>query len=148
MTNHIIPAERLDLLLHGFLSRFFAIPARQPATGAVTFAQMRVLWTLDQLQPATPGRIASALGIGSSAATEIVERLAKAGYLQRAHSDHDRRRVVLRLSPRGRRLVEGFRSDRQSRLQKLLSRIERGDVRRMAEALQTLNDIVGRWKGP
>src|SRR5262245_57019113 len=120
MTNHILPAERLDLLLHGFLSRFFAIPARQPATGAVTFAQMRVLWTLDQLQPATPGRIASELGIGSSTATEIVERLAKAGYLQRSHSDHDRRRVVLRLSPRGRRLVEGFRSNRQSRLQKLL----------------------------
>jgi DNA-binding MarR family transcriptional regulator len=140
-------AERLDLLLHGFLSRFFAIPARQPATGAVTFAQMRVLWTLEPIQPATPGRIAGALGIGSSAATEIVERLARAGYIQRAHSERDRRHVLLRLSPKGRRLVEGFRVNRQSRLQKLLSRLEGGDVRRMSEALQTLNDIVGRWKG-
>jgi len=142
-----MPAERLDLLLHGFLSRFFAIPARQPASGSVTFAQMRVLWTLDQLQPATPGRIAGALGIGSSAATEIVERLAKAGYLQRAHTDHDRRRVVLRLLPKGRRLVEGFRANRQSRLRKLIGRLEGGDVRRMSEALETLNEIVNRWKG-
>src|ERR1043166_1466398 len=100
MSNHMVPAEKLDLLLHGFLSRFFAIPARQPATGAVTFAQMRVLWTLDQIQPATPGRIAGALGIGSSAATEIVERLAKAGYVRRTHSDRDRRRVLLHLQPK------------------------------------------------
>ena len=142
-----MPAERLDLLLHGFLSRFFAIPARQPASGSVTFAQMRVLWTLDQLQPATPGRIAGALGIGSSAATEIVERLAKAGYLQRAHTDHDRRRVILRLLPKGRRLVEGLRANRQSRLRKLIGRLEGGDVRRMSEALETLNEIVNRWKG-
>jgi DNA-binding MarR family transcriptional regulator len=140
-------AERLDLLLHGFLSRFFAIPARQPATGVVTFAQMRVLWTLEPIQPATPGRIAAALGIGSSAATEIVERLARAGYIQRAHSERDRRHVLLRLSPKGRRLVEGFRVNRQSRLRKLLSTLEGGDVRRMSKALQTLNDIVGRWKG-
>ena len=144
----MVPAEKLDLLLHGFLSRFFAIPARQPATGAVTFAQMRVLWTLDQIQPATPGRIAGALGIGSSAATEIVERLAKAGYVRRTHSDRDRRRVLLHLQPKGRRLVEGFRSNRQSRLKKLLSTLENGDVLRMSEALETLNEIVNRWKGP
>ena len=143
----MMAAERLDLLLNSFLSRFFAIPARQPATGAVTFAQMRVLWTLDQMQPASPGQVASKLGIGSSAATEIVERLARAGHIQRAHSDRDRRRVALRLSPKGRRLLEGFRVNRQSRLQKLLSRLEGGDVRRMAEALQTLNDIVSRWNG-
>lgn len=139
-------AERLDLLLHGFLSRFFAIPARQPASGAVTFAQMRVLWTLDQVQPASPGTVASRLGVGSSTITEIVERLERRGYIVRTHSDRDRRRILLRLSPRGRRLVEGFRANRQSRLRKLVSKLQGGDVRRMAAALETLNAIVARWE--
>jgi len=143
----MMAAERLDLLLHGFLSRFFAIPARQPALGAVTFAQMRVLWTLERLDPATPGRIAVRLGIGSPATTEIVERLVRAGYVQRTHSDEDRRRILLRLSLKGRRLVEEFRSSRQSRLRKLVSRLKGDDVRRMSRALESLNDIISRSNG-
>src|SRR5204862_174354 len=94
-------AERLDLLLHRFLSGFFAIPARQPASGAITFAQMRVLWTLDSNgHSATPGEIADRLGITSSTTTGLVERLARGGYIHRTHSTEDRRRILLRLRPK------------------------------------------------
>src|SRR6185503_21351963 len=96
-------AEKLDLLLHRFLSGFFAIPARQPASGAITFAQMRVLWTLDNNGSfATPGEVAERLGITNSTATGLIERLASGGYLSRAHSKDDRRQVLLRLRPKGR----------------------------------------------
>ena len=142
-------AEKLDLLLHRFLSGFFAIPARQPASGAITFAQMRVLWTLDNNgDTATPGEIAERLGITSSTATGLVERLAEGGYIHREHSRKDRRQVLLRLRPKGRRMMAGFRKLRQSRLQQLMTRLGRGDMDRMTGALETLNDIVTRWKGP
>src|SRR5436190_6556258 len=142
-------AEKLDLLLHRFLSGFFAIPARQPASGAITFAQMRVLWTLDNNgDTATPGEIAERLGITSSTATGLVERLAEGGYIHREHSTKDRRQVLLRLRPKGRRMMAGFRKLRQSRLQQLMTRLGRGDMDRMTGALETLNDIVTRWKGP
>ena len=101
-------AEKLDLLLHRFLSGFFAIPARQSASGAITFAQMRVLWT---------------------------------------HSTKDRRLVLLRLRPKGRQMMAGFRKLRQSRLRKLMTRLGRSDVNRLTDALETLNEIVTRWKG-
>jgi DNA-binding MarR family transcriptional regulator len=141
-------AEKLDLLLHRFLSGFFAIPARQPASGAITFAQMRVLWTLDRNgDTATPGEIADRLGITSSTATGLVERLAEGGYIRRTHSKEDRRQVLLRLRPKGRRMMAGFRRLRQSRLQKLMTRLGRSDVDRLTDALETLNEIVTRWKG-
>ena len=140
-------AEKLDLLLHRFLSGFFAIPARQPASGAITFAQMRVLWTLaNNGRFATPGEIAERLGITSSTATGLVERLADGGYLSRAHSTEDRRQVLLKLLPKGRRLMDGFRRQRQSRLQKLMSRLGTDDLARMTSALETLNDILGRTR--
>ena len=140
-------AERLDLLLHQFLTRFFAIPARQPASGAITFAQMRVLWTLDNNgRFATPGEIAERLGISSSTATGLVERLTEGGYIHRTHSKQDRRQVLLRLRPKGRRLMAGFRRLRQSRLQRLMTRLGRNDVARMTGALETLNAIMARWK--
>src|SRR5689334_21536666 len=122
-------AEKLDLLLHRFVSGFLSIPARQPATGPITFAQMRVLWTLDL-----------------NGATGLIERLAYVGYIGRAHSTRDRRQVLLRLRPKGRRVMAGFRRLRLSRLNTLMSRLARGDVRRMTEALRTLNDILVRGK--
>jgi DNA-binding MarR family transcriptional regulator len=141
-------AEKLDLLLHRFLSGFFAIPARQPASGAITFAQMRVLWTLaNNGRHATPGEIAERLGITSSTATGLVERLADGGYIRRSHSENDRRQVLLQLLPKGRRMMEGFRKLRRSRLRKLMTELGPGDVTRMTEALETLNDILSRWDG-
>ena len=142
-------AEKLDLLLHRFLSGFFAIPARQPASGAITFAQMRVLWTLaNNGRSATPGEIAGRLGITSSTATGLIERLADGGYIHREHSEEDRRQVLLRLLPKGRRMMAGFRKLRHSRLQKLMKQLGQSDVARMTDALETLNEIVSRWKGP
>jgi DNA-binding MarR family transcriptional regulator len=141
-------AEKLDLLLHRFLSGFFAIPARQPASGVITFAQMRVLWTLaNNGRFATPGEIAARLGITSSTATGLVERLSEGGYIQRAHSTRDRRQVLLKLLPKGRRLMAGFRRLRQSRLKKLMRRLGPEDVARLSVALETLTDILGRWEG-
>src|SRR6185503_12288669 len=138
-------AEKLDLLLHRFLTGFFAIPARQPASGALTFAQMRVLWTLDNNgATATPGEIAERLGITSSTATGLVERLADGGYIRRSHSENDRRQVLLQLLPRGRRMMEGFRKLRRSRLRTLMTDLGPADVARMTEALETLNDILSR----
>lgn len=140
-------AERLDLLLHRFLAGFFSIPARQPATGPITFAQMRVLWTLDTNGvTATPGEIARRVGISSSTATGLIERLVDGGYVRRTHSTRDRRQVLLQLRPKGRRVMAGFRRLRQSRLSTLMKRLARGDVRRMTEALRTLNDILVRGK--
>jgi DNA-binding MarR family transcriptional regulator len=138
-------AEKLDLLLQRFLSGFFAIPARQPASGTITFAQMRVLWTLaNNGRFATPGEVAERLGITSSTATGLVERLADGGYLSREHSNEDRRQVLLKLLPKGRRVMDGFRRQRRSRLQKLMSRLGPDDVGRMTAALETLNEILGR----
>ncbi len=140
-------AERLDLALHHFLTAFFSIPARQPASGMLTFAQMRVLWTLDHNgRFATPGEVARRLGISSSTATGLVERLTEGGYIRRTHSTDDRRQVLLELKPKGRRMMTGFRKLRQSRLRSLLKRLRREDVRRMSDALTTLDDIVSRWK--
>jgi len=140
-------AERLDLLLHRFLAGFFSIPARQSASGPLTFAQMRVLWTLDgNGHHATPGEVARSLGVTSSTATGLVERLADGGYIRRTHSTEDRRRVLLQLRPKGRRMMAGFRRLRQSRLRKLLSTLRRDDVRKMSGALAVLNDVLFRSK--
>ena len=138
-------AERIDLLLHAFLARFFTIPGRQPASGAVTISQMRVLWILDLGKRSTVGGVAERLGVSKSTATELVNRLVDAGHVRREEGEIDRRQAVLTLRPKGRALMAEFALRRRERIQKLLRRIDRRDARRMVGALEELNRIVSQW---
>lgn len=137
--------ERIDLLFHSVLSRFFTIPARQPALGNVTFAQMRVLWILDYKKTSALNELARVLGVSNSTAAGLVDRLVKARYIQRREAPRDRRRVTLTLTPRAYRLLAEFARRRQERFQKLLRVVGPRDLRRVRRALETLNHIFGKW---
>jgi DNA-binding MarR family transcriptional regulator len=138
--------EELDLLFQSVLARFFSIRTRQPASGAVTFAQMRVLWTLEIHGSVGVGEMARMIGITNSTATELVDRLVRGGYVRRVQSAEDRRQVVLTLLPRGKRMLDDFARRRQERFRTLLKAVPPADVRRMAESLRTLNAILERWR--
>ncbi len=136
--------EELDLLFQSVLSRFFSIRTRQPASGAVTFAQMRVLWTLEMEKSVALGEMARMIGVTNSTATELVDRLVRGGYVRRTHSARDRRQVVLTLLPRGRGMLADFARRRQERFRTLLRAAGPGDVRSMARALRTLDEVLRR----
>ncbi len=139
--------EEIDMLFQSVLARFFSIPARKPASGAVTFAQMRVLWILEMRGSATLGEVARLLGISGSSATELADRLVRGSYVRREQSPLDRRRAVLSLRARGNSMLADFARRRRERFRKLLRLVRNGDVGRMASALRTVNDVLGRWKG-
>ena len=141
------PEDRVDFLFQSMLARFFAIPARQPASGAITFAQMRMLWVLELKTSATPGQLAAALGVSNSSATEVSDRLVRGGYIRRSPSPADRRQVVLTLRARGERLLQDFARRRRERFHKLFRVLNSRDVSRMAASLETLNSLLDRWRG-
>ena len=139
------PVEELDLLFQSVLARFFSIRTRQPASGAVTFAQMRVLWTLELQKAVAVGEMARMIGVTNSTATELVDRLVRGGYVRRTQPPEDRRQVLLALLPRGRKMLADFARRRRERFRNLLRAVPPGDVGRMARALRDLNDILTRW---
>jgi DNA-binding MarR family transcriptional regulator len=145
--NEMADAERIDLLFQSVLSRFFTIPAKQPALGATTFAQMRVLWVLDFKKSACLHELAGLLGVSNPTATELVDRLVRFGHVRRVQCTHDRRQVELTLTPKGRRLLAEFARRRRERFEKLFRVVAPADVRRMAHALETMNEVLGRWHG-
>ena len=49
--------------------------------------------------PLGPAELSARLGISSGSGTELVDRLERAGHLERRRDDHDRRRVALHVSP-------------------------------------------------
>ena len=139
--------EEIELLFRTMMTRFFAIPARRPASGPITFAQMRVLWILERKGSATLGEMAEALGISRSTTTEMVDRLEAGRYVRRTPCREDRRQAILDFLPRGRQILAEFARRRQERFRRLQQVLDRGDIEGMVRSLETLNAVLAKWNG-
>ena len=135
-------ARDLDLLFHSVLSRFYTIRAKQPAARGVTLAQMRVLWTLEREGSAQLGEIARMLCVSNSTATELSDRLVRGGYAKRQPEPDDRRRVALRLTPKGRALLAQFHRLRTERWEYVLRKLSPGEVDRLAGSLAVVDRLL------
>ena len=138
--------EDLDLLLQALLTRFFTIRTRQPASGSVTFAQMRLVWTLEQQGSAPLTRVAAMLGVSNSTATELSDRLVRSGHLKRESLPEDRRQTILSLTGRGRAMLKKFARLRRERFRRLMRDLSARDVGRLARALETAGAILGKCR--
>jgi len=70
----------------------------------INLSDHRCLDVLDQRATSTAGEIASALGLTTGAVTTLLDRLERAGYVQRIRDSADRRRVHVQLTEHSRRL--------------------------------------------
>jgi len=57
-------------------------------------------------EPKNPGTVAASLICSSGAMTNRLDRLERAGYIERQHGTADRRSVLLSITPEGRRAVQ------------------------------------------
>jgi DNA-binding MarR family transcriptional regulator len=138
--------EELDLVFHSLLTRFFSIRTRQAPSGSVTFAQMRLVWTIERHGPLPLTSLARMLGVGPSAATEVADRLVRSGHVRRTGSAEDRRRSVLSLTPRGQALLRRLALHRRERWRRVTRDLGAAGTRRLAAALETADELLGRCR--
>jgi DNA-binding MarR family transcriptional regulator len=86
--------------------------------------------------PVPAGRIAEAMGITSGAVTGLVDRLERAGWVERARHEVDRRQVVVQLSQERRELVDADRALRDRLLGEALAELDDETVRATAALLE------------
>ena len=58
--------------------------------------------------PTTPGGVAEALGLTSGAATGVIDRLTRAGHVERRRDEHDRRIIRVHYSAHAQETARGF----------------------------------------
>ncbi len=85
--------------------------------------------------PVPAGRIAEAMGITSGAVTGLVDRLERAGWVERARHEIDRRQVVVQLAAARRELVDADRALRDRLLAEALAELDDDTVRESAALL-------------
>lgn len=88
--------------------------------GSVSYAQFFLLGYLANENFLTMTDISKKMGHSTAAATGLVDRLEKLGYVQRLHASEDRRKVMVQITRKGIDLVERIREDITSSLVSLM----------------------------
>jgi len=91
----------------------------------------------------SPAGLAAQEGISPPALSGHVDRLERAGLIERVRSTDDRRRVGLRLTDEGARVLRRVRARRTTWLTDRLRRLEPGELAAIEDAIPALEQLLG-----
>ena len=115
---------------------------RELAPLGVTGGQAALLWTIRSNPGFGARELAEREGVSAPAMTAYLDRLEAAGLVARRRSEHDRRRVELRLTDEGMRVLRSVRSRRTAWLAARLERLEPDELAAVEAALPALRRLL------
>jgi len=93
-----------------FTQRSFLLDlSKELNKGNISYAQFFLLGYLAKEEYMTMTEISQKMGHSTAAATGLVDRLEKLGYVQRLHAADDRRKVMVQITRKGMELVSRLR---------------------------------------
>jgi DNA-binding MarR family transcriptional regulator len=109
----------------------------------VTARQATLLWLVKRSPGLSLAELAAEEGISPPALSGYVDRLERAGLLERVRSTEDRRRVGLRLTDDGVKLMRRIRARRTTWLAKRLQHLEPAELEAVDAAMPALRRLLG-----
>lgn len=109
----------------------------------ITARQATFLWLVKRSPGLSLAELAAEEGISPPAMSGHVDRLERGGLLERVRSSDDRRRVGLRLTDEGERLMRRVRARRTTWLTKRLQALDPNDLEAIEAAVPALMRLVG-----
>jgi DNA-binding MarR family transcriptional regulator len=119
------------------LTRFLRFSESAAGKAGLSSQQYHALLALraaGTARPASIGHVARGLLIKHNSAVELVDRLVRQGLVDRRDSPQDRRKVELRVTPKGRRTLERLVHIHRQELDRLAAAMK--DLQRMAHVSQ------------
>ena len=120
--------------------RFMTSLMGELSRGQVSFPQFFLLGHLGAQGPLGMSGIADLMGHSTPAATGLVQRLEKLGYVRRSHDKKDRRKVAVTATPKGARLVEGIRQEIIANLEKVMGQLDPAEQRAWLDIYRKIHD--------
>ncbi|MFO1485755.1 MAG: MarR family transcriptional regulator [Verrucomicrobiaceae bacterium] len=136
-------AKLADFIL--FSQREFLLNlSRELNRDNISFAQFFLLSYLATSKELTMTDIARKMGHSTAAATGLVDRLEKLGYMERTHAIDDRRKVLVRITSRGIELVSRLRDELQNQIADAMSETSSEDAASFMSSYRTLDTAMSR----
>lgn len=108
----------------------------------VTTPQVTLLWLVKRSPGLSLAELAAEEGISPPALSGHIDRLERAGLIERLRSSEDRRRVGLELTEEGQRLLRRVRARRTTWLTERLSSLDPAEVEAIDAAIPSLLKLV------
>ena len=109
----------------------------------VTARQATLLWLVKRSPGLSLAELAAEEGISPPALSGHVDRLERAGLIDRVRSSEDRRRVGLRLTDEGARLLRRVRARRTTWLAERLRALDPSELEAIEAAIPALQQLLG-----
>jgi DNA-binding MarR family transcriptional regulator len=109
----------------------------------ITARQATLLWLVKRSPGLSLAELAAEEGISPPALSGNVDRLERAGLLQRVRSTEDRRRVGLELTEEGARLLRRIRARRTTWLAGRLGELDGAELEALVAAVPALRKLLG-----
>ncbi len=105
--------------------------------------QFRALVVLASRGALNPAAFAQALGVHSSTATRMCDRLVAKGLITREVPPENRREVVIGLTGAGRRIVDTVTQRRRTEITKIVENVPKSQQASIVRGLRTFGDAAG-----
>jgi MarR family transcriptional regulator, organic hydroperoxide resistance regulator len=105
----------------------------------ITIMQMRALSLFNEQESVTITDISRSLGMSLQSATNLICRLEQLGYLERSKNEKDKRVSDVRLTAKGKKRLNAFRSNEVENVKLLLDRLNPVEIKVLNE---TLNGVA------
>jgi DNA-binding MarR family transcriptional regulator len=132
--------DRYDALMH----RLIQGHAPEFAEIGITMAQAKVLYVVMAAGELRMSELAARLGVGSSSASGLADRLVELGLLRRHDEPGDRRQVVVTTTPEAVALLERFRELNLRQLRELLAQLRHDELDIVNRSLEILASAIDR----
>ncbi|MFI1249126.1 MarR family transcriptional regulator [Streptomyces anulatus] len=118
------------------------------ASGTVSPSQLRALLVIEKQEGTNLRALGEALGSRAPSVSRLCDRMEAMGLVLRAPSPTSRREVELRLSLRGRTLLEEYRALRAGELNAVLERMDPAALTALAEGLAAFHAAASERLSP
>ncbi|GAB2918962.1 MULTISPECIES: MarR family winged helix-turn-helix transcriptional regulator [unclassified Streptomyces] len=118
------------------------------ASRAVSPSQLRALLVIEKHEGANLRALGEALGSRAPSVSRLCDRMEAMGLVLRAPSPTSRREVELRLSLRGRALLEEYRAVRAAELNAVLERMAPADLAALTDGLAAFHAAASERLSP
>jgi DNA-binding MarR family transcriptional regulator len=112
--------------------------------GNISFPQFFLLAYLSSEDYLTMSDIAKKMGHSTAAATGLVDRLEKLGYVERIHAAEDRRKIMVRITHKGTELVAHMRKEIALNLADVMSEMDEEESETVEHAKRAVSGRVTR----
>lgn len=119
----------------------YRLEIRGLARPELTVLQFRTLAYISRGGSTTNQELAEHLGVLPSAMSRITDTLVQGGYVSRKSDERDRRRIDLRLTPRGKARIDALRMATRSRFSERFRQLSASQRKDLARGLSVLEEI-------